>query len=78
MTFHWLPVAACMTFKPLMLAYSVSTGTTPTNVLYVVFAYIVPHLYIILNKSSSKWINVGYSNATNSLPLSLEKLKGRE
>ena len=36
---HWLPVAACIKFKVLMLAYKTTTGTAPTYLSSLVQSY---------------------------------------
>ncbi|KAL7855527.1 hypothetical protein AOLI_G00191310 [Acnodon oligacanthus] len=39
---HWLPVAACIRFKTLMLAYKVKNGPAPTYLMAIVKSRTVP------------------------------------
>ena len=41
---HWLPVAACIKFKSLMLAYRVLAGSAPTYLNALVRANVTPRM----------------------------------
>ena len=45
---HWLPVAACIKFKSLMLAYRVLTGSAPTYLNALVRANVTPRMLLLV------------------------------
>src|SRR4029434_5933886 len=60
---HWLPVAACIKFKSLMLAYRVLDGSAPTYLNALVRANVTPRM---LRSSSERRLALPYVQVQQS------------
>ncbi len=52
---HWLPVAACIKFKTLMLAYRIATSSAPSELHSLITIYIPPEVWD-LRASVALWV----------------------